>query len=267
MKHLNTIHHQHQLQISKPFSYFYPCGTKLAAGEIYDVKSKVSMISMGKCGDPRFMDIPVLPGEVDLLVSIDGVPQIQMQNGILKLSRHRYSGFRVDPPPQPGEKYVVKLNGVYQEGIPAREAYVDYIQTRETNTFTEYCTGLVPSMQLIKIMTTMEQVGLMILSVTFFHSHLTSHFIITSLLLVLHFMFQQMDLAFNIPTSPAPSSIPNTSYWLSWYYNYAYRDYTIMPLGNDQNLYYRPSQGNDNSELQIYYYQPYADELRVRWQT
>ena len=107
----------------RPFGYFYPCGTKLAAGELYDVKSKVGMVTMGKNGDPSFMDIEILPGKLTVNVSIDGKPADPKADYQLKVEQTSDITVSVDPAPKPGEKYIVKYNDLYQSGIPATAAY------------------------------------------------------------------------------------------------------------------------------------------------
>jgi hypothetical protein len=254
-----------------PFSYWYPCGTRLAAGEIYDIKSKVSMVSMGRCGDPRFMDIPVLPGKVDLNVKIDGVPVTEDDEFHLKVEQTSDIQVSVDPPPQPGEKYVVKLNGVYQEGIPAREPYTDYIQTLEANTFTEYCDGLVPEYALDKDEFTSTWLNGYCytdeISLPFAFPLYDHVFPAGSPLYITPVGY----LGFNIPPvnqHPRMGYTPYTYYWFGYRYGTAYRDYTICPLGTYQHCYYAPSSGiTPNDNLQIFYCQPDPSQLRVRWAT
>lgn len=122
----------------RPFGYWYPCGTKLTAGEIYDVESKIGMVTMGKNGDPRYMDIEVLPGQVKINIDIDGKPVQADSDFHLKVEQTSDVRVSVDPPPAPGEKYVVKATDVFQSGIPATPAYTDYVETAESNSFTEY---------------------------------------------------------------------------------------------------------------------------------
>lgn len=253
-----------------PFSYWYPCGTRLAAGEIYDIKSKVSMVSMGRCGDPRFMDIPVLPGKLDLNVKIDGVPVTEDDEFHMKVEQTSDIQVSVDPPPQPGEKYVVKLNGVFQEGIPAREAYTDYIQTLEANTFTEYCDGLIPEYALDKdsfASTWLDDTYTDEITLPFDFPLFDHVFPMGSQLYISTNGF----IAFELPPLsqyPNPGSIPHTYYWLGYRYGRAYRDYTIVPCGCDLAMWYAPSSGQTpNDNLQIYYCQPDTSQFRVRWQT
>lgn len=127
----------------KPFGYFYPCGTKLAAGEVYDVESQVGMVTMGKCGDPRYMDIEVLPGKVKVNVDVDGIPADPNAAYHLKVEQTSDIKVSVDPAPKPGEKYIVKVTDVYQSGIPATPARVDYVESFENNTFTTFDKGQV----------------------------------------------------------------------------------------------------------------------------
>ncbi len=122
----------------KPFGYFYNCGTKLAAGELYDVQSLVGMVSMGKCGDPRFMDIEVLPGEVKVNVDINGIPADPTAPYHLKVEETSDIAVSIDPPPKPGEKYIVKFGDVYQSGFPAVPARTTYFETREANSFSSF---------------------------------------------------------------------------------------------------------------------------------
>jgi hypothetical protein len=128
----------------RPFGYWYPCGTKLTAGEIYDVESRIGMVTMGQNGDPRFMDIEVLPGKVKVNIDIDGKPVHSDSEFHLKVEQTSDVRISVDPPPAPGEKYVVKATDVFQSGITASPARTDYVETAEANSFTEYERNEIP---------------------------------------------------------------------------------------------------------------------------
>ncbi len=241
-----------------PFSHYYPCGSKLAAGELYDIESVVSMVTMGKCGDPRFMDIPVLPGEVDLKVSIDGNPVSEEDEFHLKVEQTSDIQLSVDPPPQPGEKYVVRMSGVFQEGYPAREAYTDYIESRESNTFSEFCEG----------------------EVEFDKENFNGSPYLDDT------YTQEFALPWDFPLYnriiPAGTTlyvgtngqivfernyagyIPST---YGWFHRYGYPDYAILACGDDLELYEAPSYGRTNYNLHMYYCQPTPDSVRIRWET
>lgn len=64
----------------------FPCGSTLEfAAEYWFNQSFPQMISMGKNGDPRYLDIEVVPGKLDLKVDIDKPLKVE-QTSTIKLS-------------------------------------------------------------------------------------------------------------------------------------------------------------------------------------
>lgn len=253
-----------------PFGYFYGCGSKLAAGELYDVKSKVGMVTMGKNGDPRYMDIEVLPGKLKVNIEIDGNKANPKDSYQLKVEQTSDIKVTVDPAPKPGERYLVKYNDLYQAGIPATPAYVGYIETREQNTFTDSdpTETEVPK-------ESFNTTGL--LYYTFSDTQPAGGINCPQLALPFDFKLYNRTIATGTHILPSTNGFIrfdtdgyNTT---TLYYYYMMRGaprYTIAPLASYYpfHLGYSPLSGQQvNPNLAIFVSRPTAGSIKIRWAT
>lgn len=248
-----------------PFGYYYPCGTRLAAGELYDVKSKVGMVTMGKNGDPRFMDIEVLPGKLKVNIEIDGVPANPKDSYQLKVEQTSDIKVTVDPAPKPGERYLVKYNDLYQSGIPATPAYVGYVETREANTFSDMEPG--------EIEIPKETFASTWLDDSWSDSNPVGGINCPQLALPFDFKLYNRTITTGTHVQVSTngfmrfdndgynSTIPSSYYWMR-----GAPRYTICPLGADWGLGYGPTSGQPvNNNLGAFVSFPTATSMKIRW--
>lgn len=250
------------------FGYYYPCGTKLAAGELYDVKSKVGMITMGLNGDPRFMDIEVLPGKLTVNIDIDGVPADPKSNYQLKVEQTSDIKVTVDPAPKPGEKYIVKFNDLYQSGVPATPAFIGYTETREDNSFSDVEPGEVEIPK-----ETFSTTG--ILYSCWSDGQPAGGFDCPQLALPFDFTLYGRTITSGTHIQVSSHGYIRfdndwyNTYWpSSWYWMQGAPSYTISPLGAEAGLHtgYSPLSGQPvNSNLGIYVSRPTAGSIKIRW--
>jgi hypothetical protein len=251
-----------------PFGYFYQCGSKLAAGELYDVKSKVGMITMGNNGDPRYMDIEVLPGKLTVNVKIDG--QDPKDTYQLKVEQTSDISVTVDPAPKPGERYVVKYNDLFQAGLPATPAYINYIESREPNSFTDYdpTEYEVPK-------ESFSTTG--ILYYTWSDGSPANGMTVPQLALPFDFKLYNRTIAAGTHVQVSVNGYMrfdndgyNTAYPYYYYWMRGAPPYIICPLGlyPYSHIGYSPLSGQPvNPNLGIYVSFPTANSMKIRWAT
>jgi len=81
-------------------SQHYECGSRVRVGDTWKFENPVTGISMGKCGDFRFMDMEVLPAQSALTVRINPALQVEQTSQI---------DITFYPPLQKGERAILIL--------------------------------------------------------------------------------------------------------------------------------------------------------------
>ncbi|MCE5222845.1 copper amine oxidase N-terminal domain-containing protein [bacterium] len=94
----------------------YYCGSEVTGGNNWYMESPVHMISIGRNGDFTYADTAVLPGDIGLKVTVDGIEEDinkDVNNGVhstkLRVEKTSEITVTVDPPPKEGEKVYITL--------------------------------------------------------------------------------------------------------------------------------------------------------------
>lgn len=94
----------------------YYCGSEVTGGNNWYMEAPVNMISIGKNGDFTYADSAVLPGDVGLKVTVDGIEEEiskESNNGVhstkLRVEKTSEITVTVNPPPKEGEKVYITL--------------------------------------------------------------------------------------------------------------------------------------------------------------